>query len=90
MPTSATSSVLTLNEQRTQDPEKDGMDEAALDDDDVTLLRCLAQGMSASQIAANTGRSARQVQRRVRGLRDRLAATTNIHAVAIAVRRSII
>lgn len=66
------------------------MDLAHLDDHDIALLRYVAQGISTSQIAANTGTSSRQMQRRVKALRDRLAATTNIHAVAMAVRRSII
>ncbi|WP_210438580.1 LuxR C-terminal-related transcriptional regulator [Nocardioides xinjiangensis] len=66
------------------------MDRAQLDDHEITILRFLAQGMTASDIAAAAGVSPRQMQRRVQALRDRLGAATNIQAVTIAVRRSVI
>lgn len=66
------------------------MDSTELDDRDVTLLRHLAEGMSASQIAAYLGESPRQVQRDVQAMRSRLGAVTNVHAVAVAVRRGLI
>jgi DNA-binding CsgD family transcriptional regulator len=55
-----------------------------------TLLAALAAGRSASAIARDEHERAERVRREVRGLRRRLGATTNVQAVAEAVRRGVL
>lgn len=57
-----------------------------LSDDDLALLRHLAQGLRTGQIAALTHRSPRAVSRQLRLIRDRLGVERPIQAVVWAVR----
>jgi DNA-binding NarL/FixJ family response regulator len=58
--------------------------------DVVHLLDLLSRGVPTMDIATKTGRTPREVRQQVREVRDVLGATTDIHAVVLALRRGLI
>jgi DNA-binding NarL/FixJ family response regulator len=60
-----------------------------LSDDDVELLRLLAEGMPAEAVARHLRTSERTVRRRTRQICDRLEVATSIQAVVWAARQGI-
>ncbi|MEE6258836.1 helix-turn-helix domain-containing protein [Plantactinospora sonchi] len=62
----------------------------ALDDQELILLRLLADGLSADAVARRLGTSERTVRRRVRAICDRLGVPAPISAVVWAVRRGLL
>jgi DNA-binding CsgD family transcriptional regulator len=63
---------------------------APLADLDVQLLRLLARGRTGQDLARGARLDPKVARRRVARIREALGAETDIHAVAIAVRRGII
>ncbi|GIF66608.1 hypothetical protein Ais01nite_46430 [Asanoa ishikariensis] len=61
-----------------------------LDDDDLALLRLLAEGLSIELVARQLFTSDRTVRRRTRAICDRLGVATPIAAVAQAARRGLL
>jgi DNA-binding NarL/FixJ family response regulator len=57
-----------------------------LEDDDLAILRLVAQGRTTDQVARRTGLSPRTVRRRLRALADRLGVDSSIEVVVEAVR----
>ena len=57
---------------------------------EVELLRGLAQGLTGARLGAALGCSATTARRRVRDLRTRLGARTDVHAVVLALRRGLL
>lgn len=66
------------------------MAENAFSPDDVALLELVARGWTTRRISEHSSRSPRQVSNQLRDIRCRLDATTNIHAVAIAIRQGLL
>ena len=66
------------------------MHDQAIPEVDADLLVLLSRGGSTRQIAEERGTTIERVRRDTRELRRRLDASTNIHAVVIAIRRGII
>jgi DNA-binding NarL/FixJ family response regulator len=61
-----------------------------LSNDDVELLRLLAEGMPIGAVARHLRTSERTVRRRTRQICDRLEVTTSIQAVVWAAHRGIL
>ncbi|PZF86655.1 LuxR C-terminal-related transcriptional regulator [Jiangella anatolica] len=61
-----------------------------LTDDDVTILRLLAQGLPLQLVARRAGMSSRTVRRRIRAVCDRLGVGTSIEAVVWAAKRGLL
>ena len=61
-----------------------------LDDDDLALLRLLAEGLSAELVARRLYTSERTVRRRTRAICDRLGVPAPITAVAHAARHGLL
>lgn len=57
---------------------------------DLELLRRLALGLSGPRLGAELGCSPATARRRVRRLRARLGARTDVHAVVLALRRGLL
>jgi DNA-binding NarL/FixJ family response regulator len=62
------------------------LDEAALDEDQWLLMRCLAEGLSNKEIARLQTTSEGAVKARVRALLSRLGATNRTQAAVIGAR----
>lgn len=62
----------------------------ALDDQELILLRLLADGLASEAVARRLGTSERTVRRRVRAICDRLGVPAPISAVVWAVRRGLL
>jgi DNA-binding NarL/FixJ family response regulator len=63
---------------------------APLEDDQVALLRLLAQGVPVDVIGRRLDLSGRTVRRRCRAICDRLGVGTTVEAVVWAARKGII
>jgi DNA-binding NarL/FixJ family response regulator len=63
-----------------------GLETPALSDDDVALLRLLAEGMPIEAVARRLSTSERTVRRRTRQICDRLGVGAPIQAVVWAAR----
>ncbi|WP_199736229.1 helix-turn-helix domain-containing protein [Micromonospora sp. HM5-17] len=61
-----------------------------LDDQELHLLRLLADGLPTDAVARRIGMSERTVRRRVRAICDRLGVPAPISAVVWAVRRGLL
>ncbi|MBE1488444.1 helix-turn-helix domain-containing protein [Plantactinospora soyae] len=61
-----------------------------LDDEELTLLRLLAQGLPIDAVARRLEMSERTVRRRTRAICDRLAVPAPISAVVWAVRHGLL
>ena len=59
---------------------------AALSPTDLRALRLIADGLTVNQVGTRLGISKSAICMRLARLRERIGATTNAHAVAIAVR----
>ncbi|MFU8874424.1 helix-turn-helix domain-containing protein [Micromonospora sp. SL4-19] len=62
----------------------------ALDEEDLRLLRLLAAGLPPETVARRLGLSERTVRRRIRAVCDRLGVTRPIQAVVWAARRGML
>jgi len=61
-----------------------------LDDEELTLLRLLAQGLPIDAVARRLEMSERTVRRRTRAICDRLGVPAPISAVVWAVRQGLL
>lgn len=61
-----------------------------LDDEELTLLRLLAQGLPIDAVARRLDMSERTVRRRTRAICDRLGVPAPISAVVWAVRHGLL
>jgi DNA-binding NarL/FixJ family response regulator len=61
-----------------------------LGDDDVTLLRLLAEGMPIEAVARRLGISERTIRRRTRHICDRLGVAAPVQAIVWAAHRGIL
>lgn len=61
-----------------------------LADDDVKILRLLAEGLPLQLVARGAGMSSRTVRRRIRAVCDRLGVDTSIEAVVWAAKRGLL
>jgi DNA-binding NarL/FixJ family response regulator len=61
-----------------------------LDDDDLRLLRLLAEGLPLDVVARRLEMSERTLRRRIRAICDRLGVPATITAVAWAARRGLL
>jgi DNA-binding NarL/FixJ family response regulator len=66
------------------------MEHRPLDEDDLTLLRLLAEGLPTDTVARRLDTSERTVRRRTRAICDRLGVPAPIAAVAWAARRGLL
>jgi DNA-binding NarL/FixJ family response regulator len=61
-----------------------------LDDEELRILRFLAQGLPTDVVARRVGVSGRTVRRRVRGICDRSGSANLMQAVVWAVRHGLL
>ncbi|MFW6116489.1 MAG: response regulator [bacterium] len=64
--------------------------ESGLSDQELTVLRLIAQGATTEEISEELYWSARTVKRKVRDLKEKLGAKSRAHAVAEAIRLGLI
>ncbi|MDQ7909034.1 LuxR C-terminal-related transcriptional regulator [Phytohabitans sp. ZYX-F-186] len=62
----------------------------ALDNEDLTLLRLIAEGLPIESVARRVDMSERTVRRRTRAICDRLGVPAPISAVVWAVRHGLL
>jgi DNA-binding NarL/FixJ family response regulator len=65
-------------------------DASPLAQDDVQILRLLAEGLTVDSIARRLDRSERTVRRKIRAIGDTLEVGTTVEAIVWAVRAGLI
>lgn len=64
--------------------------EVTLSDEELTLLRLLAQGLPVEAVSRRLDLSDRTVRRRVRAICDQLGVTAPVQAIVWAARRGLL